>query len=77
MDMTEREKAKSRVKYPGVRVRVMSVRENPLAVVGRVQRALRGAGLGVMELKKFHDEAVCSRDCDEILSVCARWVSVE
>jgi hypothetical protein len=60
-------------KYPSVRVALVGEDENAFAIVERVQRALREAGVPIAEVKAFTVEA-CSGDYYHLLETVLRTV---
>jgi hypothetical protein len=62
-----------RSKYPNVCVTLTGEDENAFAIVERVQRALREAGVPVAEVKAFTVEA-CSGDYYHLLETVLRTV---
>jgi hypothetical protein len=60
-------------KYPNVRVALVGEDENAFAIVERVQRALREAGVPTAEVKAFTIEA-CSADYHHLLETVLRTV---
>lgn len=65
-------------KYPSVNVTVKLTGEdaNAFAIMGRVIRELRRAGVPSEEIDRFRKEAM-SGDYDNLLRTCMRWVNVE
>lgn len=63
------------VRYPEVAVKLVGHDGNAFAILGRVQQALRRAGVPPAEVKAFVDEAT-SGDYDHLLATCAAWVEV-
>jgi hypothetical protein len=49
---------------------------NCFSILGRVERALRRAGVSDEEIKQFQSEAT-SGDYDKLLQACMAWVDVE
>lgn len=62
-------------KYPDVEVELCGQDGNAFAILGRVARALRQAGVEQAEVDAFHQEAT-SGDYDHLLQTCIRWVEV-
>jgi hypothetical protein len=60
-------------KYPNVRIALVGEDENAFAIVERVQRALREAGVPIAEVKAFTVEA-CSGDYYHLLETVLRTV---
>lgn len=73
MTITERERFP---KYPDVRVRMVGEDGNAYAIIARVGRALRRAGIPEEEVAEFRREAT-SGDYDNVLQTAMRWVEVE
>lgn len=65
----------SKVRYPGINVRLIGRDGNAFAVLGLVQRELKKAGVSAEEVKAFFSEAT-SGDYDNLLATCMRWVNV-
>ena len=63
-------------RYPNVRVRLVGEDGNAFAIMGRVTRAMRRAGLPPEEVAAFRDEATAG-DYDQLLATVMRWVEVE
>lgn len=64
------------VKYPEVNVRLVGEDGNAFAILGRVQHALRRAGVDKAEVDRFHTEAT-SGDYDNLLRTVLAWVSTD
>lgn len=62
-------------KYPKVRVRLSGEDGNAFAILGRVSGALRKAGVGAAEVRRFYAEAT-QGDYDALLRTCMKWVDV-
>lgn len=60
-------------KHPDVVVELVGHDGNAFAIIGRVQRALRAAGI---EPAPFMEEAMAG-DYDHLLRTCMEWVTVE
>jgi hypothetical protein len=60
-------------KYPNIRVALLGEDENAFAIVERVQRAMREAGVPTAEVKAFMVEA-CSADYYHLLETVLRTV---
>jgi hypothetical protein len=54
------------VKYPHVKVRLVGEDGNPFAILGKVKRAMRKAGISADEVSAFMTEAT-SGDYDHLL----------
>lgn len=63
-------------KYPSVTVQLTGEDGNAFAIMGRVGRELRRAGVPSKEVDKFRKEAM-SGDYDNLLCTCMKWVQVE
>ncbi len=63
------------VKYPQVRVQLTGEDGNAFAILGRVTKAMRKAGVSKAEIDQFQVEAM-SRDYDHLLATCMAWVRV-
>ena len=64
------------VKYPDITVQLTETDGNAFAILGKVQSALRKAGVPDEERNKFFAEATTG-DYDHLLQTCMRWVNVE
>jgi hypothetical protein len=64
------------VKYPEVKVRLVGEDGNAFAILGRVQAALRKAGVERAELDLYFQEAT-SGDYNHLLQTTMRWVAVK
>lgn len=62
-------------KYPEITVQLSGEDGNAFAIMARVTRAMRNAGLPVSEVNSFRDEAM-SGDYSELLLTVTRWVTV-
>lgn len=63
------------VKHPEIEVHLSGEDGNAFAIMGRVQREMRRAGLPQKELDAYYTEAT-SGDYDELLRTTMRWVTV-
>ncbi len=63
-------------KYLDITVRLLGEDGNAFAIMGRVTRAMRRAGLAASEIDAFRKEAM-SGDYDRVLQTCMKWVKVE
>lgn len=63
------------VKYPDVQVQLVGDDGNAFFILGKVQRALRNAGVEQSEIDEFMKEAK-SGDYDNLLRTCEDWVVV-
>jgi hypothetical protein len=61
------------IRHPEIQVRLMGEDGNAFAILGRVLRALRRAGVSKAERDEFAREAT-SGDYDHLLQTCVRWV---
>ena len=66
----------SEPKYPNVVVELVGEDGNAFAILGRVRRALREAGVGKAEVDAFTAEAT-SGNYDHLLQTVMRWVAVD
>ena len=64
------------IKYPEVNVSLVGEDGNAFAILGRVQKALRRAGVPKEELDAYFAEAT-SGDYDHLLRVTMDWVEVD
>lgn len=62
-------------KYPHVEVQLTGEDGNAYDIMGRVQHAMRRAGIDRMEMKAYVEEAT-SGDYDNLLRVTMKWVTV-
>ncbi len=63
------------IRYPNIEVALVGHDGNAFAVLGRVQRALRDAGVSEAEVHEFMDAAT-DGDYDHLLQTCMAWVDV-
>ena len=63
------------VKYPNVKVKLVGEDGNAFAILGRVSKALRRAGVPGDEVSAFFAEAT-QGDYDSLLRTCMAWVDV-
>jgi hypothetical protein len=63
-------------RHPEVTVKLVGTDGNCFSVLGRVERALRRAGVSDDEIKQFRDEATAG-DYDHLLQTVMRYVKVE
>lgn len=61
------------VRYPDVRVQLEGEDGNAFAILGRVQKALRRAGVEPDEVQRFVREATAG-DYEDLLATVMRWV---
>lgn len=64
------------IKYPEVNVPLVGEDGNAFAILGRVQKALRRAGVPKEELDAYFAEAT-SGDYDHLLRVTMEWVNAD
>lgn len=64
------------IRYPHVNVPLVGEDGNAFAILGRVARALRRAGVDKAEIDAFRDEAT-SGDYDNLLRTVLTWVSTD
>jgi hypothetical protein len=64
------------IKYPEIEVELVGTDGNAIAIVGKVKRALRRAGVSLDECAEFQKEAL-SGTHNHLLQTCMDWVSVE
>lgn len=62
-------------KYPNVEVQLVGEDGNAMAIMSRVGRALREAGLSEDEIDDYYAESM-SGDYDNVLRTAVKWVSV-
>jgi len=65
----------SEVKYPDVEVQLVGEDGNAFAIMGRVARALKSAGVSKEEVDEYYAEST-SGDYDNLLRTAMKWVSV-
>lgn len=65
---------KRRPIYPEIRVQLVGLDGNAFAIVARVSRALKKAGIPREQIAQFTDDAT-SGDYDHVLQTAMRWVS--
>lgn len=63
-------------KYPQVNVQMVGEDGNAFAILGRVQKALRQAGIGKEERDAFMAEAT-NGNYDHLLGTVMKWVNVD
>lgn len=64
-----------RPKYPDIAVQLSGEDGNAFAIIGRVRKAMRRAGLDKKAIKEFTDEAT-SGDYDHVIGTALRFVDV-
>lgn len=62
-------------RYPDIEVQLAGEDGNAMAIISRVRRALRRAGVPSEEQEAFTSEAM-SGDYDNVLQTAMRWVDV-
>ena len=62
-------------RYPNIAVQFQGQDGNAFALIRRIARALRGAGIAEEEVRTFRTECM-SGDYDHVLRICMRWVDV-
>ena len=63
------------IKHPNIKVQLTGTDGNAFALIGRVQGALRKAGVSAEERANFTKEAT-SGDYNHLLATCMKWVDV-
>jgi hypothetical protein len=63
-------------KYPEVKVRLVGEDGNAFAIIGRVQKAMRKAGVSEDDIDRFRAEAFTC-NYDQLLQVCLKWVDCD
>jgi hypothetical protein len=63
------------IKYPEIEVQLTGHDGNAFAILGRMQGAMRQAGISRDEIEQFMSEAT-SGDYNHLLRVCMEWVEV-
>ena len=63
-------------KYPHITVELIGADGNAFAILGKVQRELKRAGVSSEEVKAFFTEAT-SGDYDHLLGTAMKWVDVQ
>jgi len=63
-------------KYPDIEVKLVGEDGNAFAIMGRVMRALKDAGVSKEEIDQYYAEST-SGDYDNLLATAVRWVSVQ
>jgi hypothetical protein len=64
------------VKHPEITVSLIGQDGNAFFILGRVQQAMRRAGVPADEIKVFMDEATAG-DYDHLLGTVMKWVEVQ
>lgn len=63
-------------RYPDVIVAMVGEDGNAFAILGRVRRAMRRAGVDDADIARFSTEAMAD-DYDHLLATVLRWVEVQ
>ncbi len=64
------------IKYPDIQVRLVGEDGNAFAILGRVSKALKRAGVDRSDIDKFMAEAM-SGDYNHLLRTCMAWVDTD
>ncbi len=64
------------IRHPEINVKMVGEDGNVFAIIGRVDRALKKAGVGYEERDEFAAAAFVSDSYDHVLRLVMRWVSV-
>ena len=64
------------IKYPDIKVRLVGEDGNAFAILGRVSKALKRAGVDRSDIDKFMAEAK-SGDYNHLLRTCMAWVDTD
>ena len=64
------------VKYPQVNVKLVGEDGNAFAIMARVIKGLKSAGVSAEEIAQYQQESM-SGDYDNLLRTAMRWVSVK
>lgn len=75
-DSTPMAEAASGPRYPDVTVTLVGEDGNAFAILGKVRKALKRAGVPADEVDAFTSEATAG-DYDHLLQTVMRWVEVE
>jgi DNA-binding transcriptional MerR regulator len=62
------------IKFPEVKVRLFT-QDNPLAILGRIIKAMRNAGVAQDEIDTYIKQATSGGNLKNLLAVTAQWVS--
>lgn len=62
------------IKYPEVKVKLVGEDGNAFAIMARVIKALKSAGVSAEEIAQYQQESM-SGDYDNLLRTAMRWVS--
>ena len=63
-------------RYPNIRVQLVGEDGNAFAIIGRVIRAMRRAGVEQAQIDAFRAEAMAG-DYDHLLATSMRWVECD
>lgn len=63
-------------KFPHVTVKLTGTDGNAFAILGRVRRDMKSAGVSEEEISQFSEEAT-SGDYNNLLRTCMKWVDVQ
>jgi hypothetical protein len=63
-------------KYPDIEVQLSNNDGNAFAIIGRIRKALKRAGVSSDECDNFTNEAT-SGDYDNVLQTAIRWVNIQ
>ena len=64
------------VRHPEIRVSLVGENGNAFAILGRVRKAMRGAGVDEEETQQFFREATTG-DYNQLLATVMAWVTVQ
>ena len=67
--------ASTEIRHPEISVQLTGQDGNAIFILGKVQQAMRRAGVPADEIRQFMDEAT-SGDYDHLLGTVMRWVDV-
>lgn len=62
-------------KYPSIEVELVGQDGNAFLILGKVQKAMRKAGIAEEEIKQYYDEAT-EGDYDNLLRTTMEWVGI-
>lgn len=63
------------IRYPDIQVKLLGTSGNVFAILGRMQAALKAAGIPPSEVTLFMEQAT-SGNYDHALQTCMQWVDV-
>ena len=66
-----------KISYPSVHVKMVGEDGNIFAIIGRVNKALREAGISKAEREQFMDDITQASDYSDALGRITHWVTVE